>query len=489
MTGASWRNDTPSPSGAQPAPVRNAIRFASVAALGGLIFGYDISVTNGAVHALEDQFKTANAVLGFAVGAGLLGAAAGAILAGRIADRFGRLSMMKLAAALFFAGGLGAGLSGNIWMFSVFHGLGGVGIGIASVVSPAYIAEISPARVRGRLGALQQLAIVCGIFVALAVDWLPFHLAGGSRGELWLGLAAWRWTFLAEAVPALLYGALAFTIPESPRHLIAAQRDSEARRVLTTVLGDRDIELTVTRIKQSLRREHPPSWRDLRKPTGGLYDVVWIGLGLAVFQQLVGITVIFNYGSALWQAVGFREASSFTIAVVTSLVNVAMTVVAIALIDKVGRKPLLLVGSAGMALMLATMSVVFARAPIVAGKPHLVGAWAIVALVAANLFVVAFAVSWGPGLWVLLGEIFPNRIRAAAAGVAAAAQWLTNFTVAVTFPELRHVLEFAYGFYTMCAVLSFLFVWRWVRETKGVRLEDMPAESPPVPDIVQREAT
>ncbi|MDA3640223.1 sugar porter family MFS transporter [Mycobacterium xenopi] len=460
----------------EPSRVRTAVRFASVAALGGLIFGYDVSVTNGAVAALQDQFRVGNTLLGLAAGAGLLGAAGGAITAGRIADRMGRRAMMKLAAALFLVCGLGTGLAGDIWMFVACHSVGGFGIGVASVVSPAYIAEISPPGIRGRLGSLQQLAIVCGIFLALAVAWLPFHIAGGSRAELWLGLAAWRWTFLAETIPALLYGALAFTIPESPRYLVAAQRVWEARQVLSEVLDERHVDATVQRIRETLRREHPPSWRDLRKPTGGLYGIVWVGLGVAAFQQLVGITVIFYYGSVLWQAVGFGENASFGIAVATAFVNVVITLIAMALIDKVGRKPLLLTGSAGMALMLATLSLVFAHVPIIGGKPHLSGTSGVVALVAANVFVVAFAVSWGPGLWVLLGEIFPNRIRAAAVGLASACQWLTNFAVAFTFPGLRHALGFAYGFYALCATLSLVFVWRYVRETKGVSLEDMHAE-------------
>ncbi|MCV7400974.1 sugar porter family MFS transporter [Mycobacterium fragae] len=453
-----------------------ANRFASVAAIGGLLFGYDVSVTNGAVKALQANFAIGNVLLGFAAASGLLGAAMGATLAGRIADRTGRLAMMKLAATLFFACGLGTGLAGSIWMFIAFHVVGGLGIGVASVIGPAYIAEISPPEIRGRLGSLQQLAIVLGIFSSLAVNWLPFHLAGGSRGELWLGMAAWRWTFLGETIPALVYGVLALTIPESPRYLIAAQRIPEARRVLSTVLGGRDVDLTMDRIAQSLRAEQPPSWRDLRRPTGGLHGIVWVGLGVAVFQQLVGITVIFFYSDVLWEHVGFGEGSSFTIALITSVVNVIITLIAIALIDRVGRKPLLLAGSAGMAVMLSTLTVVFASAPMVDGRPHLGGAAATIALIAANLFVVAFGISWGPILWVLLGEMFPNRIRAAAAGLAATAQWITNATVAVTFPALRHALGFAYGFYTLCAVLSFLFVWRWVRETKGVPLEDMHDE-------------
>jgi sugar porter (SP) family MFS transporter len=391
----------------------------------------------------------------------------------------GRLAMMKLGAAFFFICGLGAGLASSIWMFVIFHIIGGIGIGFGSVAAPAYIAEISPPRFRGRLGSLQQLAIVCGIFGALAFTWLPFHLAGGSSGKLWLGLAAWRWTYLAEVIPALAYFALLFTIPESPRHLVAKQQLSQARRALSKLLSERDVEPTIKRIAESLEQEKPPSWRDLRKPTGGLYSIVWVGLGLAIFQQFVGINVIFSYSDVLWEAVGFGEKSSFTIALVTTGVNVAITFVAIALIDRVGRRPLLLAGSAGMALMLVTMSVVFAGASVVNGRPQLGGAAGVVALVAADLFVIAFAVSWGPVLWVLLGEMFPNRIRSAALGLASGVQWLANWTIAVTFPALRHALGLAYGFYALCAVLSLLFVWRWVRETNGVSLEDMPDEVSP----------
>lgn len=456
---------------------RTAIRFASVAALGGLIIGYDVSVTNGAVGALEDQFQIGSVLLGLAAGAALPGAAAGALIDGRIADRMGRLSMMMIAAALFFVGAIGIGLAPTIWMVIAFHVLGGVGLGIASATAPAYIAEISPPRIRGRLGSLQQLAVVSGIFLALAVNWLPFHIAGGSREQLWLGLAAWRWTFLAETIPALLYAGLILTIPESPRYLVAAHRIPEARRVLSMLFGERGAERTLDRIVETLRDEPSPSWRDLRRPAGGLHNIVWVGLGLAVFQQSVGVTVIFYYGSAIWQAVGFGEGSSFAIAMITSVVNVLVTLVAIALIDKLGRRVLLLAGSAGMAAMLATMSIAFAGAPVIGGKPHLVGVSGPIALVAINIFVIAFGVSWGPVVWVLLGEIFPNRIRSAAIGLAVATQWMTNFTITFTFPGLRHVLGAAYGFYTVCAALSFVFVWRWIRETRGLSLEDMHAES------------
>ncbi|MGB8505881.1 sugar porter family MFS transporter, partial [Mycobacterium sp.] len=442
-----------------------AVRIASVAALGGLLFGYDSAVINGAVSAIQDNFGIDNATLGFAVASALLGAAAGAVTAGRIADKLGRLSVMKIAAALFLISAIGTGLAPNVGLVVIFRVVGGVGVGVASVIAPAYIAETSPPRIRGRLGSLQQLAIVSGIFLSLLIDWVLAHLAGGSREDLWLGLEAWRWMFLVMCVPAIVYGALAFTIPESPRYLVATYRIPEARRVLSMLLGEKNLELTITRIQETLRAEKPPSWRDLRKPSGGLYGIVWVGLGLSIFQQFVGINVIFYYSNVLWEAVGFKESSSFTITVITSVTNILTTLIAIALIDKVGRKPLLLVGSTGMAVTLGTMAVIFGTAPLVDGKPHLGDVAGPVALVAANLFVVAFGMSWGPVVWVLLGEMFPNRIRAAALGIAAAGQWTANWLITVSFPALRDVLGVAYGFYALCAVLSFLFVWRWVEET------------------------
>jgi sugar porter (SP) family MFS transporter len=472
--------DVPVDPGAARAAFLTATRFASVAAIGGFLFGYDISVTNRAVKALQADFRIGNALLGFAAASAVLGAAIGAVSAGRIADRMGRLAMMKLSAASFFVCGLGAGLASSIWMFIIFHLIGGIGIGFSSVAAPAYIAEVSPPRFRGRLGSLQQLAIVCGLFGALALTWVPFHLAGGSSKPLWLGLAAWRWTYLGELILALLYFALIFTISESPRHLVARQQVSQARQVLGKLLGAHDVEPTIARISNSLAQEKQQSWRDLRTPTGGLYGIVWVGLGLAVFQQFVGINVIFNYSDLLWEAVGFGEKSSFTIALVTTGVNVLITLVAIALIDRLGRRPLLLAGSAGMSLALITMTIVFGSASVLDGRPQLSEVTGVVALVAADLFVVAFAVSWGPVLWVLLGEMFPNRIRSAALGLASGVQWLANWTVAVTFPALRHALGAAYCFYAVCAVLSFVFVWRWVRETNGVSLEDMPDEAAPV---------
>jgi MFS transporter, SP family, sugar:H+ symporter len=453
------------------------VRIASVAALGGLLFGYDSAVINGAVAALQDEFSIPNATLGFAVASALLGAAAGAMTAGRLADKIGRLAVMRIAALLFLISAIGTGLSTSIWLVVAFRIIGGIGVGVASVIAPAYIAETSPPRIRGRLGSLQQLAIVTGIFLSLAIDYGLAALAGGSREELWFGLAAWRWMFIIMALPAIAYGLLAYTIPESPRYLVATYRIPEARRVLTLLLGQKNLELTITRIQESLKSEKPPSWRDLRKPSGGLYGIVWVGLFLSIFQQFVGINVIFYYSNVLWEAVGFDESQAFVITVITSVTNIVTTLIAIALIDKIGRKPLLLIGSAGMAVTLGTMAVIFGTATQVDGQPQLGGVTGPVALVAANLFVVAFGMSWGPVVWVLLGEMFPNRIRAAALGLAAAGQWVANWLITVTFPELRDVLGVAYGFYALCAILSFLFVWKWVEETKGKHLEDMHSEA------------
>jgi sugar porter (SP) family MFS transporter len=460
---------------------RTAIRIASVAALGGLLFGYDSAVINGAVDSIQKDFGIGNAELGFAVASALLGAAAGAMTAGRIADRIGRISVMKIAAVFFLVSAFGTALAPNVATVVIFRVVGGIGVGVASVIAPAYIAETSPPRIRGRLGSLQQLAIVSGIFLSFVINWVLQWIAGGPNEQLWLGLEAWRWMFLVMALPALLYGGLAFTIPESPRYLVASHKIPEARRVLNMLLGEKNLEITITRIRETLEREDKPSWRDLKKPTGGLYGIVWVGLGLSIFQQFVGINVIFYYSNVLWQAVGFSANESAVYTVIGSIVNVLTTLIAIALIDKIGRKPLLLIGSTGMAITLITMSIIFANAelaPNAKGElvPSLPGASGLIALIAANLFIVAFGMSWGPVVWVLLGEMFPNRIRAAALGLAAAGQWAANWAITVTFPGLRDHLGLAYGFYGLCAVLSGLFVWRWVMETKGVSLEDMHAE-------------
>ena len=456
------------------------VSIASVAALGGFLFGYDSAVINGAVSAIEERFSVAPAALGFAVASALLGAALGAVAAGRFADRFGRLFVMRAAAVLFLVSAIGTGLAPNLEVLVLFRIVGGIGVGVASVIAPAYIAEVSPAHIRGRLGSLQQLAIVTGIFVSLLVDYLLAGAAGSSKDELWLGLEAWRWMFIAMVVPAVAYGVLSLTIPESPRYLVATRQIGEARKVLSRLLGTDGVDLKIERIQETLRRETKPSWRDLRGPALGLLPIVWVGIGLSVFQQFVGINVIFYYSNVLWEAVGFSEADSFKITVITAVVNIATTLIAIASVDRYGRRPLLLIGSVGMTVTLATMAIVFGTAGTTTAAdgtvtPELTGLQGPIALVAANLFVVAFGMSWGPMVWVLLGEKFPNRIRAAALSLAAAAQWVANWVITVTFPSLKDLsLGLAYGFYAVCALLSLVFVWKWVEETRGKELEDMP---------------
>jgi sugar porter (SP) family MFS transporter len=461
---------------------KGVVRISAVAALAGFLFGYDSAVINGAVSAVQKQFDVGAASLGFAVASALLGAAAGALSAGRIADHFGRLTVMRIAAVLFLVSAIGTGFAPSLWVLIIFRIIGGLGVGMASVIAPAYIAEISPARIRGRLGSLQQLAIVIGIFISLLVDFLLALGAGGSGEPFWFGLAAWRWMFLMMAIPAIIYGVLSLTIPESPRFLIAKHRTDEAREILSKLLGGTraNIDATIERIRKTMERETEPSWRDLKTPEGKIAGIVWAGLLLSIFQQFVGINVIFYYSNILWEAVGFTEEQAFITTVISATINVLTTFIAIATVDRFGRKPLLLIGSVGMAITLATMAIIFGTAKVVEGTPDLQGAQGPIALIAANLYVIAFGMSWGPIVWVLLGEMFPNRMRAAALSLAAGGQWVANWIITVTFPGLKDIsLALAYGLYAGFAVLSFFFVARFIDETKGMQLEDMHAKVAP----------
>ncbi|UZN02531.1 sugar porter family MFS transporter [Cellulomonas sp. S1-8] len=454
------------------------IMLAAVAALGGFLFGFDTAVVNGTVVAVRAEFGMGAGLTGFVVSSALLGCIAGAYLAGRLADRQGRIRVMVLAAVLFMISAIGSGLAIGPIDLIVWRVVGGIGVGAASVIAPAYIAEISPAAVRGRLGSLQQLAIVTGIFVALLSDALLANIAGGAAEELWLGLDAWRWMFLVEVIPALAYGILALQIPESPRYLVAKGELDRAHSVLGQVLIT-GVKERIEEIRKTVKQDARTSFADLRKPSGGLLPIVWIGIALSVFQQFVGINVIFYYSSTLWQSVGFTEADALTQTVITSVTNIVVTIVAISLIDKIGRRKLLLIGSAGMFVMLGALAVVFGTASLVENaegilEPTLGDTQGVIALIAANGFVVFFGMSWGPAVWVLLGEMFNNRIRGTALGLAAAAQWLANFLISTTFPAMAEIgLSFAYGFYTFFALLSLFFVARFVPETKGRQLEDM----------------
>lgn len=451
------------------------ILITGAAALGGFLFGFDTAVINGAVLALAKAFNTTSWLTGLAVSLALLGSAVGAFFAGQIADRYGRVKAMVVASVLFTISGIGSGLAFSIWDFIFWRLLGGIAIGVASVIAPAYIAECSPSHLRGRLGSLQQLAIVVGIFIALLSDYFIAVSAGSAELPFLFGVAAWRWMFWTSVIPAVLYGMAALTIPESPRYLVAQGREQEASSVLAKLLGG-NVLAKLEEIKQTVVRERQPSFSDLLGRNGGLLPIVWIGIGLSVFQQFVGINVIFYYSSVLWRAVGFSEKDSLTITVLTAAVNIITTLIAITFVDKFGRKPLLLLGSIGMTVTLGTMASIFRSAPLdAAGNPTLIGSAGIVALLAANLYVFCFGFFWGPVVWVLLGEMFNNKIRAAALSLAAAVQWIANFVVSTTFPPLlqNFGLGAAYGLYTLAAAISIFFVAFFIKETKGIELEDM----------------
>jgi sugar porter (SP) family MFS transporter len=450
------------------------VMMSVVAALGGFLFGFDTAVINGTIPALQAQFRASAWALGLAVSSALLGSAVGAFLAGHLADRLGRTKAMLVAAFLFIVSALGCGIAGSLEALAFWRVIGGVGVGAASVIAPAYIAEVAPARLRGRLGTLQQMAIVVGIFAALLSDYWLATQAGSASAPLWLGREAWRWMFLSALPPALLYAIGAMLIPESPRHLVASGRHEEALAVLTALEGH-TAPAKVEAIRRSLLEARRARLRDLRGGRFGLLPVVWVGIALAALQQFVGINIIFYYSNVLWQAVGFSEKDALAITVFTSVTNILTTLLAIAFVDRFGRKPLLLAGSVGMALTLGVMSYLFGTAPLdAAGNPQLQGAAGTLALVAANLYVFCFGFSWGPVVWVLLGEMFPNRIRAVALAVAAALQWVANFAVSTTFPPLQRVgLGFAYGLYAFFAVVSLVFAAACIKETKGKELEEM----------------
>jgi sugar porter (SP) family MFS transporter len=451
------------------------VLIAAAAALGGFLFGFDTAVINGAVAALASGFNANSVFVGLAVSLALLGSAFGAFYAGKIADRYGRVKAMIASSVLFTISAIGSGLAVGIWDFTFWRLLGGIAVGAASVIAPAYIAECSPANLRGRLGSLQQLAIVIGIFIALLCDYFIAVSAGSAELPFLFGIAAWRWMFWTEIPPAILYGMSALMIPESPRYLVAQGREEEATKVLTKILKG-NVREKIEEIRRTVLRERQPKFSDLLTRSGGLLPIVWIGIGLSLLQQFIGINVIFYYSSILWRAVGFSEQDSLTITVITGAVNIITTLIAIAFVDKFGRKPLLVLGSIGMTITLGTLAVVFGNAPVnAAGNPTLSGTAGIVALFAANLYVFCFGFSWGPVVWVLLGEMFNNKIRGAALSVAASMQWVANFAVSTTFPPILQYfgLGTAYGLYTIAAAISLFFVVFFIKETNGMELEHM----------------
>ncbi len=452
------------------------IFISAIAAIGGFLFGFDSGVINGTVTALGKAFNSDAVATGFNVASVLLGCAVGALCAGPAADKYGRKPVMLLTALVFAISAWGSGDADTASAFIWYRLLGGLGIGAASVLAPAYISEVAPPAFRGRLATLQQLAIVLGLFMAFVSNYLIAAAAGGAEAVLWLELPAWRWMFWMELVPSVLFLLGVLLIPESPRFLVAQGRIAEANQVFSRICpGDEAAQ--IERVQQSLAGDKKPGFVDfLVKGTSKIQPIIWVGIALSVFQQFVGINVVFYYGAELWQAAGFDESQSLFINVLAGTTNIVSTFVAIALIDKVGRKPLLLVGSIGMFVTLAVLTVIFGTAGLdAAGKLMLSDSTGTVALITANLFVVFFGISWGPVVWVLLGEMFNNRIRGAALAVAASAQWIANFAITMTFPIMLSSvgLAGAYGFYAFSALVSIFFVVRYVTETRGKQLEEM----------------
>ncbi|HDS1556468.1 sugar porter family MFS transporter [Stenotrophomonas maltophilia] len=456
---------------------RLIVLISVVATIGGFLFGFDSGVINGTQDGLHQAFRSGEWMQGFEIASMLLGCAVGAFSAGRLADRLGRRNVLILSAVMFLLSALGAGAAGSSAWFIVARVIGGFAVGAASVISPAYIAEVAPARYRGRLATVQQIAIISGLTAAFLSNYLLAAAAGASTEPLWAGQAAWRWMFWMQAVPSLVFLLLLLTIPESPRYLVVKRRKEDALRVLTRLLGRDKAQLTLDEIEASLSTDHHrPRLSDLRsRATGRIRPIVWVGVGLACFQQLVGINVVFYYGAVLWQAVGFSENDALLINVLSGALSIGACLVTVLLIDRIGRKPLLWIGSVGMSVSLALVVVAFASGSLADGHLQLPGRMGTLALVAANAYVVFFNLSWGPVMWVMLGEMFPNQIRGSALAVAGAAQWTSNFAVTVTFPMLLAAAGLAatYSIYLVAAVVSVVFVLRHVHETKGKELEQM----------------
>ncbi len=445
---------------------------AGVGALGGLLFGYDWVVIGGAKPFYEIYFHlTSPASEGWAMSCALIGCLVGAAASGGLSDRFGRKRLLTLAALVFAVSSLGTGLANGFALFVVWRIAGGCAIGLASGVSPMYIAEIAPARLRGRLVSLNQLALVFGILLAQVINWLiarPVPAGAGAHAILvsWNGQWGWRWMFGVTAIPSLLFLLSTFFVPESPRWLAAKSRDAEALRVLEQLGGPAYARQVLDEFRAaSGSPTRPANWREFLSP--GVPAALLLGVALAVLQQWCGINVIFNYAQDIFAAAGYQISAILFNIVITGAVNVAFTLVALALIDRYGRRFLLLGGTAGL-MVIYTVLAAFYRLHL-EGKPML-------ALVLAAI--ACYAMSLAPATWVVIAEIFPNRIRGAAVSVAVVALWSACFVLTYTFPMLDAALGPAGVFWTYAGICAagLIFLYLRLPETRGKTLEEIETD-------------
>jgi SP family xylose:H+ symportor-like MFS transporter len=450
-----------------------------IATLGGLLFGYDTAVISGAISSIDANFinplqlaETARSSLsGFTISSALFGCVLGGAAAGWLGDAVGRRKGLMLAALMFLIcsvgsawpelglGAMGSMGSAALVPFNIYRIIGGIGVGVASLLSPLYIAEISPARERGRLVTFQQLAIVGGMILVYFVNW-----AIAAQGDdNYLHRIGWRWMFASEAIPALAFFLLLLGVPDSPRWLVMKKRDAEALQVLRRLMDDNEAQVVLREIEASLVVSHERLFA-----FGTL--VIVVGILLSVFQQLVGINAVLYYAPLMFANMGASTNTALLQTVVVGVANLAFTVVAMLMVDRLGRKPLLIIGAVIMAVAMLGLGALFAA--------HSLG---VLSLVMVLLYIAGFALSWGPIVWVMLSEIFPNSIKARAMAIAVAVQWLANLMVSWSFKVLdgNAALNaafnhgFAYVLYGAMSILAALFVWRYVPETKGRSLEAM----------------
>ena len=444
------------------------ISITLVAALGGLLFGYDTAVISGAEKSVQKFLITSQGlgtlIHGLTISSALIGCIIGGAISGLFSSRIGRKKSLMIAAVLFFVSALGSGFPeflffekgkatmGLLYMFNFYRIIGGIGVGMASAIVPMYIGEISPATIRGRLVSFNQFAIIFGMLVVYFVNW---GIANGQTME-WINTIGWRWMFVSEAIPAGLFGILLFLVPETPRYLSLKQKDEEALRILEKINGAAKAKEILIEIKSTLAHH-----------SGKLFSygklVIIIGILLSVFQQFVGINVALYYAPRIFESMGAGKDASLMQTVVMGLVNVIFTVVAILTVDKWGRKPLLMVGSVGMAIgMFAIAGLAFFE---------VIGISTLVFII---IYTASFMMSWGPICWVLISEILPNKIRGRAVAVAVVAQWAANYFISSTYPSMMEFSgAFTYGFYGLMSLISFIFVWKMVPETKGKSLEEI----------------